>query len=109
MGITLVGIQEAEFTIGFLTKPFYVEVALFDSIEVIFFDLKESRIGRRISLSDVKKDWRKTPNNVDEPSSKSNGEKVSTRNKEASGKASFLDSFSSPEELNVDVEALSYT
>ncbi|XP_029125419.1 uncharacterized protein LOC109790060 isoform X2 [Cajanus cajan] len=38
---------------------------------------------RRISLSDVKRDWRKPNYNVDQPSSKSNGEKSSTRNKEA--------------------------
>eukprot|EP00256_Glycine_max_P041332 XP_006591133.1 uncharacterized protein LOC100813071 isoform X3 [Glycine max] len=39
---------------------------------------------RRISLSesDVKKGGRKTANNVDQPSSKSNGENLSTRNKE---------------------------
>ncbi|RDX93301.1 Helicase protein MOM1, partial [Mucuna pruriens] len=39
---------------------------------------------RRISLSDVKRDWRKSTNNDDQPSSKSNGEKLSTRNKEDS-------------------------
>ncbi|TKY67201.1 Helicase protein MOM1 [Spatholobus suberectus] len=37
---------------------------------------------RRISLSDAKRDWRKSTNNVDQPSSKSNGEKLSTTNKE---------------------------
>ncbi|KAL2328587.1 hypothetical protein Fmac_022014 [Flemingia macrophylla] len=38
---------------------------------------------RRISLSDVKRDWRKSTDNVDQPSSNSNAEKLSTRSKEA--------------------------